>query len=287
MHCVRCQDVSENMFESLMLKPITPTDMLAAIETVKSPAKRKYNPKRAYDRAKLQKWVFGLTKNYSKGSARGQTAISADTKRLPRLATLIGRYAQQCGIEHTSVQVTCCHPAGIPGLHIDKADFSAQHFTTLGNFTGGESWQHKHALDARGSIIEVPPGKMIMINGHIPHTVCPYEGVRWGLAYYDAAVCEQLDPAILASLTKLHFQPPKLASAVAIARRAGVHCTVTEVGVPMSRLPPDDANFALQAAKRAYLAAYPLPAKAKAPGKRKHFCPACKCPDCQSVRAKT
>eukprot|EP00974_Lingulodinium_polyedra_P079995 7747050-Lingulodinium_polyedra.AAC.1 len=62
---------------------------------------------------------------------------------------------------------------------------------------------------------------MIMINGRVPRTVCPYEGVRWGIAYYDAAVCEQLDPDILASLSQVHFRPPKLASAVAIARRAG------------------------------------------------------------------
>jgi len=68
------------------------------------------------------------------------------------------------------------------------------------------------------------------MNGHLPHTVCSYKGIRWGLAYYDVATVEAVNNIELDLLTSVGFTAITSEEALRRAGAAGMQVKMVSLG---------------------------------------------------------
>ena len=194
------------------------------LESVKPPKAEAQHKESKSIKKKCDKWYFGWTID----RRTGKPIISRDTRLRPNLSKLIGYFASIHNISHTTVQVTRNHPPGLDGLHSDFRDFCPQDLISVGSFTGGESWTHRFEEDL-GTKTSTR-NNFVQMNGHLPHTVCPYEGIRWGLAYYDVAAAESVNDVALALLTSAGFTAITSEEALRRAKAAGMQVKMVSPG---------------------------------------------------------
>ena len=64
----------------------------------------------------------------------------------------------------------------------------------------------------------------------LPHTVCSYKGIRWGLAYYDVATVEAVNNVELDLLTSVGFTAITSEEALRRAEAAGMQVKMVSPG---------------------------------------------------------
>jgi hypothetical protein len=172
---------------------VSEASVLAALETVSIPKTLRLNTKL---HAKDQKYgmCLGAIKTYGYGVRSSMATVSR-----PNLTNLLVCYMKQAkpDFKFTSIQVNKNY---LSALHVDSNNMGPSFIVGFGNYIGGEVWQQGlGACDVNGKIVDM--------DGNMPHATLPFAGCRYTLVYFSHQSWKKAPELARLKLKNIHGFP--------------------------------------------------------------------------------